>query len=46
MARERASMQVGDLMLQARLVALVEAGKLMADGDPWDLRACLVRLPG
>lgn len=46
MVRERALMQVGDLMLQARLVALVEAGKLVADGDPWDTRACLVRLPG
>lgn len=37
--------QVGDLMLLARLVALIEAGKLIADGDPWDLQTCLVRLP-
>jgi hypothetical protein len=39
-------MQVGDVMLLARLVALVEEGKLLADGDPWDMRACRVRLPG
>ena len=38
-------MQVGDVMLLARLVALVEEGKLLADGDPWDMRACRVRLP-
>ena len=38
--------QVGDIMLQARLAALVEEGKLLADGDPWDMRACRVRLPG
>lgn len=38
--------QVGDLMLLARLVALVEAGKLLADGDPWDMRSTRVRLPG
>jgi hypothetical protein len=38
-------MQVGDAMLLARLVALVEEGKLLADGDPWDPRACRVRLP-
>ena len=38
-------MQVGDVMVLARLVALVEEGKLLADGDPWDMRACRVRLP-
>jgi hypothetical protein len=38
-------MQVGDIMLLARLAALVEEGKLLADGDPWDMRACRVRLP-
>jgi hypothetical protein len=38
-------MQVGDVMLLARLVALVEEGKLLADSDPWDMRACRVRLP-
>jgi hypothetical protein len=38
--------QVGDLMLLARIVALVEEGKLLADGDPWDMRASRVRLPG
>ena len=37
--------QVGDVMLQARIVALVEGGKLLADGDPWDRRSCRVRLP-
>jgi hypothetical protein len=37
--------QVGDVMLLVRLVALVEEGKLLADGDPWDMRACRVRLP-
>lgn len=46
MGREPAEMQVGDRMLTARLVALVEAGRLMADGDPWDLRTCRVWLPG
>jgi len=46
MTQERAHLQVGDMMLLARLVALVETGKLIADGDPWDMRACFVRLPG
>jgi hypothetical protein len=39
-------MQVGDMMLLARVVALVDEGKLLADGDPWDMRSCHVRLPG
>lgn len=38
--------QVGDLMLLTRIVALVGEGKLLSDGDPWDLRSCHVRLPG
>ena len=38
-------MQVGDVMLLARLVALIEERKLLADGDPGDMRACRVRLP-
>ena len=38
-------MQVGDVMLRARLVALVAEGKLLADGDPWQMRSCRVRLP-
>jgi hypothetical protein len=38
--------QVGDIMLLARVVALVGEGKLLADGDPWDMRSCRVRLPG
>jgi hypothetical protein len=37
-------MQVGDMMLLARLVALVSDGKLQADGDPWEMRSCSVRL--
>ncbi len=39
-------MQVGDPMLLARLVALVEAGKLVADGDPWYCQDFHVQLPG
>lgn len=35
--------QVHELMLQARLVALVERGMLLADGDPWNM-SCRVRL--
>ena len=35
-----------DTMLITRVVALVEAGKLLADGDPRDMRSCRVRLPG
>lgn len=38
-------MQVDDRMLLARLVALVEEGKLLADADPRDMKACRVRLP-
>ena len=37
-------MQVGDLMLQTRLVALVEHGQLLAEGDPWE-RSCRIKLP-
>jgi Protein of unknown function/Domain of unknown function (DUF1835) len=36
--------QVGDVMLHNRVVALVCEGKLLADGDPWDL-SCPLRLP-
>ena len=39
-------MQVGDMMLLARVVALVGEGKLLADSDPWDMHSCRVRLPG
>jgi hypothetical protein len=39
-------MQVGDMMLLARVVALIGEGKLLADGDPWDMHSCRVRLPG
>jgi hypothetical protein len=37
--------QVGAVMLQTRVVALVNEGKLLADGDPWDMGSCSVRLP-
>ena len=39
-------MQVGDLMLLERVVALIDEGKLLAAGDPWDMHSCRVRLPG
>ncbi len=35
--------QVGDVMLRARIVALVGEGRLLADGDPWEM-SCRVRL--
>jgi hypothetical protein len=35
--------QVSDTMLLRRLVALVEAGRLEADGNPWEMQACRVR---
>jgi hypothetical protein len=38
--------QVGDGMLLNRLIALVEAGKLVADGNPWERQVCRVRLAG
>lgn len=37
--------QVGDLMLLTRIVALVDQGNLIAHGDPWLMRQCEVRLP-
>ena len=37
--------QVGDLMLLQRIIALVDGGKLLADGDPCQMHACRVRLP-
>lgn len=36
--------QVGNVMLWARLVTLVDAGRLVADGDPWEIPT-RVRLP-
>jgi hypothetical protein len=36
--------QVGDIMLLARVIALIGEGKLLADGDPWDMHSCGVRL--
>lgn len=38
--------QISDLVLQARVVALVEEGRLLAEGDPWEMRSCRIRLPG
>jgi hypothetical protein len=38
-------LQVGDMMLLTRVVALVEARKLVANGDPWQM-SCRIRLPG
>ena len=38
-------LQVGDVMLHERLIALVEGGQLEADGDPGDMFDCRVRLP-
>lgn len=38
-------LQVGDLPLLERVVSLVEQGKLLADGDPWRMQSCRVRLP-
>jgi len=37
--------QTGDVVLLTRVVALVAEGKLVADGDPWNMRKCHVRLP-
>ena len=37
--------QVGDIMLLGRIVALLEQGKLLADGDPRDMHGTCVRLP-
>jgi hypothetical protein len=44
LASERARFQVGDLMLLVRAVALVEQGRLLAKGDPWQMRSCEVRI--
>jgi Protein of unknown function/Domain of unknown function (DUF1835) len=38
--------QTGDIMLLARVIALIDEGKLLAEGDPWDMHSCRVRLPG
>ncbi|MDK4722772.1 DUF3658 domain-containing protein [Rhizobium sp. CNPSo 3968] len=32
--------QVGDIMLHARLMALIDEGKLIAEGDPWNIQTC------
>lgn len=37
--------QVGDIMLFSRIVALIDQGKLLADGDPSDMHVTRVRLP-
>ena len=36
--------QVSDGTLQTRMVDLIEKGVLRAEGDPWDMHACRVRL--
>jgi hypothetical protein len=38
-------LQTGDVMLRSRVVALVDEGRLIADGDPRDFRSTRVRLP-
>jgi hypothetical protein len=38
--------QVNELMLLTRVITLVEAGKLLADGDPSEMHTCRVRLSG
>ena len=38
-------LQVGDIVLLRRVMALIDEGKLLAEGDPWDMHACRVRLP-
>ena len=38
-------LQVGNFSLHSRVVVLIEQGKLIADGDPWDWSAGRVRLP-
>jgi hypothetical protein len=37
--------QVGDVMLQSRIAALAEQGRLLLHGDPRIMRKCEVRLP-
>lgn len=37
--------QVGDLMLQWRVVELVAEGKLIAEGDPREMRTCRIHRP-
>lgn len=37
-------LQVSDLTLQKRMVALIDAGTLVADGDPWDMQNCRIKL--
>jgi hypothetical protein len=36
--------QVGDGVLQTRMIELIAKGVLSAEGDPWDMQACRVRL--
>ena len=45
LGHEKAEMQVGDVLLASRIVALVEQGRLLANVDPWQIRAGEVRLP-
>jgi hypothetical protein len=34
-------LQVGDVMLRARVAALIDQGTLVADGDPWNLSSSI-----
>jgi hypothetical protein len=36
--------QTSELTLNNRVVALIDSGSLIADGDPWNMYACRVRL--
>lgn len=38
--------QVGSMALHDRVIALVDRGELLADGDPAVMQACRIRLPG
>lgn len=38
-------MQVDGFLLHTRIVALVESGALLADGNPWDMQGTNLRLP-
>lgn len=38
-------LQVGDVALHERVIALIENGALIADGDALNIRTCRVRLP-
>jgi hypothetical protein len=45
MGNGKAHLQVHDLTLLTRVVALIDEGALIADGNPWFMQSCHVRLP-